>query len=138
MKLRIAGLMAFALLAASCSGNVFDLAVGDCFDDPDNFEEISSVPMVECSAPHHNEVYFTYNLPDSPFPGLQAVEEAADTDCYERFEGFVGMDYASSELDYGYLYPTGDTWSEGDREVVCLVYHVTGDKVTGSQRNARI
>lgn len=138
MKLRLACLLATALIATSCSGNVFDLGLGDCFDDPENFEEISDVPMVECSVPHHNEVYFTYDLPDGSFPGLQAIEEAADSDCYERFEGFVGRDYASSELDYGYLYPTSDTWSEGDREIVCLVYHVSNDKVTGSQRNAGI
>lgn len=138
MKIRLMSLLAFVLLASACSGNVFELSVGDCFDDPDSFEEVSNVPMVDCAEPHHNEVYHAFDLPDGNFPGLFAVEERADEACLSRFDGFVGMDYAASELDYGYLYPTSDTWSEGDREIVCLVYHMTGERITGSVRGAGI
>ena len=76
MKLRIVALLVFALVASACSSNVFDLSVGDCFDDPDNFAEVSNVPMVDCSEPHHNEVYYLQDLPDGDFPGDSSVENS--------------------------------------------------------------
>jgi hypothetical protein len=137
MKIRILALLAFALVATACSGNVFDLAVGDCFDDPGNFEEVSNVPMVECSRPHHNEVYFLYDLPAGSYPGDDRVAESADSVCLDRFDSFVGTDYEASVLDYAYFVPTRDTWGQGDRKVICLVYHLEGEKLRGTARNSR-
>lgn len=126
-----------AVLLAACSGNVFDLAVGDCFDDGDlevgtGVEEVGAVPMVDCSQPHDNEVYAVVELDPGSFPGDEGVALRADEVCLEKFEPFVGLDYASSVLDIGWFVPTADSWEAGDRTIACFVYRLDLEKVTGS------
>ena len=51
-------------VAMACTGNVFSLEVGDCFNDPDSgFEEVTDVEIVECSENHDNEVYALSDYP---------------------------------------------------------------------------
>jgi hypothetical protein len=129
-------LIALAVLVAACSGNVFDLAIGDCFDDGDiavgGVEEVGDVPMVECAEPHDNEVYAVVTIDSDVFPGDIAIQSRADEVCHEAFEGFVGLDYQTSTLDFGWLVPTADTWEAGDRVVACFVYRMDLQKVTGT------
>ncbi|HSF84469.1 MAG TPA: septum formation family protein [Acidimicrobiia bacterium] len=132
MKLRIALLLALGLITAACSANVFDLEVGQCFNDPDSFDEVANVDIVECSEPHDNEVYHVFDLADGEYPGLSSVETEAEDGCLGAFDSFVGMDYQSSALDIRYLYPTPDTWDNGDREIVCALFDLSGDPMTGT------
>jgi hypothetical protein len=124
------------LLLASCSGNVFDLAVGDCFDDGDiavgGVEEVGQVPMVECTEPHDNEVYAVLTVDGDRFPGDVAIQGQANDMCLDAFEGFVGLDYQTSVLDFGWLIPTADTWEAGDRVIACFIYRMDFEKVTGT------
>ncbi|WP_411699520.1 septum formation family protein [Conyzicola sp.] len=57
-------------------------------------------------------------FPQPESPSIQL----ADTGCYDQFATFVGLDYESSALDYFPILPTADTWSTGDREVICSVF----------------
>ena len=136
MKLRIALLLALGLITAACSGNVFDLEVGQCFNDPDSFDEVANVDIVECSEPHDNEVYHVFDLADGDYPGLSAVETDAADGCLSAFEPFVQRDYQTSELDIRYLYPTPDTWDNGDREIVCALFDLSGNQMTGSAQGS--
>ena len=111
-----------------------DLEVGDCFDDPDDTEEgedggisydAAEVAAIPCDQPHDNEVFLLKNteLPGKDFPGEEALEAEADKVCLAAFEAYVGKKYDESIYDYGHLTPTAETWAEGDRELVCIVYH---------------
>ena len=128
--------MAIALLLGACSGNVFELAVGDCFDDGDlvlgEVEEIGEVPLVECSEPHDNEVYAVVDVEGDMFPGDEAIRTEADDVCLTAFQGFVGLDYETSALDFGWLVPTAGSWDAGDRVVACFVYRMDLAKVSGT------
>jgi hypothetical protein len=135
----IALLAALALALTACtSGNVFSLEVGTCFDDPDNFNEVSDVPEVECSEPHDNEVYYLFDLPDGSFPGSAAVDTAADEGCFAAFQPYVGIDYVNSILWYSYLTPTSGSWDQGDREVVCFLWHGELQKLEGSMQGSGV
>ena len=57
------------------------------------------------------------------------MAERAEEFCAEAFAEFVGVDYNESELEINLLYPTGESWAEGDRELVCLVYDPEGPTV---------
>ena len=121
------------------SGNVFELEVGDCFDDSTDFVGdglVSDVEIVDCSEAHDNEVYLLFDMPDGEFPGESVVETAAGETCLKAFGPFVGMDYESSILDFGWFRPTADYWDEGDRTVVCFVYDFNLKKLTGSARGS--
>ena len=128
---------AFALVLAACSGNVFDLDIGDCFDDGDisigpEIEEVGDVPLIDCAEPHDNEVYQLVTVEGDEFPGEEAIADRADMACLDAFEGFVGLDYASSVLDFGWLVPTAASWGSGDRLIACFVYRIDLERVTGT------
>ena len=135
MKRLIVLLISLALAATACSqGNVFSLAVGDCFNNSTTSGEISSVEMVDCAESHDNEVYATFEVPGSTYPGQTAVQLDADNGCYDRFEGYVDRDYESSAFGFSHLTPTSASWDQGDREVVCILFDFTGGKLTTSAK----
>jgi hypothetical protein len=114
--------------------DVFDLKVGDCLaDSAPPGEEVSSVQSVPCSEPHSEEIYAAVTLPEGDFPGTEAMDAQADELCAAEFESFVGLPYEESVLYLTYLTPTRESWSEGDREVICSVYDPAGE-VSGSLR----
>ena len=144
VKLALVSFFVLVVATACSAGNVWQLEVGDCFDDWDGAtaqtgsQEITDVPIVECAEPHDNEIYSMEDLPDGSYPGNAAVEEAVVEMCYDGFEAFVGLPYEESTLDFGWLFPTADSWADGDREVVCFVYDYELAKLTGSMANAGI
>lgn len=117
---------------------VFELEVGVCFDDPDQFTEVETVDGVDCAEPHDNEVYFAADLDDGAYPGDEEVAAAADDLCFASFEPFVGIDYFDSILDFAWLVPTAGSWAQGDREVICFLYHIDLEKLEGSMEGAGI
>lgn len=119
------------------SGNIdaFKMRVGDCFDDASSdYEEISSLPGVPCSEPHDNEAFAVFDVTETTYPGDDEMGVLAYDSCLERFDSFVGRDYESSTLDIFPIYPTDESWKQNDREVVCAVYDVDANKLTGSAK----
>ena len=117
--------------------DVFKLEVGDCFIEPQDAEEelIYSVQVVPCSEPHSDEIFALVPLPDGDFPGLDAIDSQAEELCKAEFEGFVGLSYKESDLDFWVITPTEEGWRAGDREVLCNIYDPDGN-VSGSLRSA--
>ena len=117
-------------------GNVdaFQVRVGDCFNDTSSFDEISSLPGVPCTDPHDNEAFAVLDLTITSYPDDEAMAVLAHDSCMEHFEGFVGTDYASSELDILTMYPSPESWNQNDREVVCAVYDMNATKLVGSAK----
>ena len=141
MRQRFAAiLLVLGLIATACggsSGTVFDLGVGDCFNDENlETEVVTDVSTVPCSEPHDNEIYFEFSMTDPAFPGQNAAFEAANQRCREEFEAFVGLDYFESDLDAFSIVPTPESWEEGDRGALCALYAVDLSKLTGSMRGA--
>lgn len=131
--------IALAAFATACqSGNVFSLTVGDCFNDPEGFEEVIDVDIVECGEAHDNEVYATYDMVDATYPGQAAAQEAANDGCFDRFEPFVGAEYLDSALAISFLTPSDASWDQGDREIVCFLYDLSGNRLTNSVRGTGI
>ena len=113
------------------SADVFNLHIGDCFDD-ESASEITDVPAVPCADAHDNEVYYLFDLPDGEYPGADAVSSGADEGCAAQFESFAGIAYESSTLDWFTITPTEETWNSlNDREVICSIYDPAG-KTSGS------
>lgn len=127
------------VLAACSQSNVFELSVGDCFDDNLDFsEEVSDLPLIDCSEPHDNEIYAIHTMTDVSYPGLEATGAMADEWCIGDFESFVEVSYDVSELDIGWLAPTDESWSGGDREIVCFLYRLDLEKMTGTMEDSGV
>lgn len=113
--------------------DVFEVRVGDCFDDQSG-NEISEIPAVPCAEPHDNEAYYVFDMADGEFSDAD-VTAAADETCLAEFEGFIGKAYDESEADWFPITPTEGSWSNGDREIVCAAY-VYGEKLTGTLKGS--
>lgn len=132
---------ALAVVASGCGllgggGNVFDLAVGDCFDRNAASGEISDVPIVDCAEPHDSEAFHTFEVGDGEYPGDDALRAQAEEQCLPAFAEYVGVEYANSRLDVFPITPTEGSWAEGDREVVCALYDPEQQQLEGSMQGA--
>jgi Septum formation len=111
---------------------VFKLRPGDCINSAPNG---LTVTVLSCGTPHDAEVFATFALPKSSWPGNTAVEQAAGTACASRLGGYLNPDLASAGLAQEFVYPNQTAWQAGERTVVCEVSSSTG-KLTGSVRKA--
>ena len=136
----IIALVAVSAVLAACGGqSVFELEVGDCFDDPETFEEVQEVAQKDCAEPHDNEVYVNVVMSGTEWPGQASVEDYADEACLAVFEPYVGAAYENSELEFGWLIPTEASWNEvDDRTVTCFLYHIDLEKLTGSMEGSGV
>ena len=118
--------------------DAFQVQLGDCFDDPDmNVDEFSSLPGVPCGEPHDNEAYAIFDLSMASYPGHD-IADISEASCIDRFAGYVGRDYETSALDVFTMYPTPEGWAQNDREVVCALYDMNGEKLVGSVKGSGI
>lgn len=118
-------IVSIALVLVSCGGggNVLELAVGDCFDDPEVVDgQVRDVSIIDCDEPHDNEVFALIQLPEGEFPGQEAVSSQADAGCTEQFASYVGADYAVSEYFASVFSPSPESWEQGDRTIVCYLF----------------
>jgi len=115
---------------------IFTLVVGDCEVGNTDSTEVSTTKTIDCAEPHDAEIYGASYLPDGEFPGDAAIEEQATNDCLAQFESFLGINYDDSVYNFSWYYPTEGSWSDGDREILCLVYDPTGAQISGSLAGA--
>lgn len=102
-----------------------DLRIGDCYNDPDEFGAMLAVEAVPCSSPHDNEVFALLQLPaelHTSYPGENSLFVDAGSRCVGEMPGYVGAGYNESGLDLFTIVPTPQTWSLGDRRVICSAY----------------
>jgi hypothetical protein len=109
---------------------VFSLRAGECLNSAPNG---LGVTILSCSAPHDAEVFATFGLTASSWPGDAAVQSQASNGCQSRIAGYLNPELANVGLAQEYYYPDKDAWQAGVRTVVCEVSSSTGP-LTGSVR----
>jgi hypothetical protein len=108
---------------------VFSLQTGECLD-----PQGQSYSLISCDSPHVAEVFATFALPGSKWPGDAAIQTAASSGCSTRLTGYVNPQLAIS-LASTYVFPDSVAWQAGTRTVICEVRATSGD-LTGSVRGA--
>jgi Septum formation len=108
---------------------IFSLKTGECID-PNG----QTATIVSCGAPHDAEVFATFELPGSKWPGTAAVGTAASSGCSTRLSGYLNPQLAIS-LASTYIYPDSVAWQAGTRTVICEV-RATKGQLTGSVQGA--
>lgn len=109
---------------------VFSLKTGDCFDP----QGAQSYSLVSCDAPHQAEVFATFAVTGTKWPGATAIRAEASGGCASRLTGYVNPQLAIS-LTSTYVYPDANAWQAGTRTVICEVRAASG-QLTGSVRGA--
>jgi hypothetical protein len=108
---------------------VFSLKSGDCID-----PQGQSYTLISCDSPHEAEVFATFNLTGTAWPGSTAVAAAASAGCASRLTGYLNPQLAVS-LASTYVYPDATAWQAGTRTVICEVRAASGE-LTGTVRGA--
>jgi hypothetical protein len=112
--------------------DAFEIKVGDCLNDADVSDEITSVPFVDCSEPHDSEVFARTEITGDIFPGNDELETELAAFCRgDVFTQFIGVEYADSKYDTSGYYPSDSSWKNGDRELLCTVWKKSA-QVTGT------
>ncbi len=109
---------------------IFSLRTGECID-PNGQQAASLVP---CAKAHDAEVFATFTLPASKWPGTAEVSAAASSGCGSRLTGYLNPQLAIT-LSTTFIYPDSVAWRTGTRKVICEVRATSGD-LTGSVRGA--
>ena len=112
------------------SSPVFSLKAGDCFDPQGQ----QSFTLLACDSPHQAEVFATFALTGTNWPGDTAVQTKASGGCSGRLTGYVNPQLAIS-LSSTYVYPDSVAWQAGTRTVICEV-RATSGALSGSVRGA--
>ena len=132
-------LIALLIMVTACGDgtSVFALEVGDCFDYPGS-DDVTEIETFSCDEPHDYEVFYVGDLvSDGPYPGDTDLYTMVRDLCLPQFDPYVGRDYLESSLDWDALFPTLDGWTElDDRGVVCLLFDLNLQKLTGTARNS--
>jgi hypothetical protein len=100
---------------------VFRLRPGECVISPNG----SSPAPVSCTVPHDAEVFGTFTLPGSAWPGTAAVQHEASAGCGTRLVSYLNPQLAIS-LSQDFVYPGQADWTAGTRTVVCEVRAAAG------------
>lgn len=117
--------------------SVLDLAVGDCFQNAAQEQgQVSALEVVACDLPHDNEVFAVLELPfPDGYPGRTAAGRQASEACLEPFADFVGLAYERSEYLAYPIFPTQESFDEGDREVACVLRGAGNSPLVGTARD---
>ena len=126
-----------ALVGCGGSEVATEAALGECFQDPADSDEVGELDKVDCGDAHDNEVIAVFDLDGDDFPGVDEVQSQAEEGCIEEFEPYVGSTYEDSDLDLFTITPTEETWDAADdREVICSVFALDGSQVEGSVKGS--
>jgi hypothetical protein len=117
------------------SGDVsaFSLEVGDCLNDVDENQEITTLPAVPCDQPHEAEVVGMFDLPEGDYPTEDELVNQAEAGCSEQLAAYAPDAMTDPTIGIAYIYPLEPSWPQ-DREIVCFAVSTSGP-TTGSILN---
>ena len=114
---------------------VDDLRARDCMITSRLGDSVLKVPVVPCRQTHDAEVVGVAQLPGR-WHGEAYLSRLGDQTCAKVFQRYVGIAADSSEHEVGWFGPTADSWTQGDRLIVCFATD-GGAAMTGSLKGAR-
>jgi hypothetical protein len=110
----------------------FSLRAGECINSSPNG---LSVTIRSCATPHDAEVFATFRLTGSSWPGGAVIQQDASNGCVSRVAGYLNPELANAGFTQEYVFPDQQAWQAGVRTVVCEIRASSG-QLTGSVRQA--
>ena len=109
--------------------NWFDLDAGDCLADPPPVDPtVIVVAVVDCSSPHHAEVYLR-----APLAVNTAITDVAGRKCNEGFTEYTGEPVGSGTFGVTYLVDSNQNRTSSNPNpstVICLLEASDGSALT--------
>jgi len=102
------------------------LKVGDCISGANSRTgDVRTFDGVDCDEPHDGEVYTLIRLKgaDNAKPPSEAfINRKGQRGCRARLRRqATAKAFKDSQLGFKFVYPTPDSWADGDRDITCVV-----------------
>ena len=96
-----------------------DIEMGDCLSEIPSDTRVLTVQTVGCEESHAGEVFAVLQMPAGDFPGQAAIDVYADK-CSPELASYSPSALIDDSIQLYVLYPTAETWDQGDRAVTCV------------------
>jgi hypothetical protein len=96
-----------------------DVKMGDCLSEIPSDTRVLTVQTVGCEESHAGEVFAVLQMPEGDFPGQAAIAAYADK-CSPELASYSPSALIDDSIQLYVLYPTAETWDQGDRAVTCV------------------
>jgi len=119
LALMVIGVIVFVVIIGKGTVTATDVKVGDCLKEIPGSTRVLTVDTVGCDQPHAGEVFAVLLMPEGDFPGQSAIE-AYQNKCEPELATYAPSAITDDSVQLYVLYPTAETWSQGDRAVTCV------------------
>jgi len=109
----------FVMIVSKGTVTATDVKVGDCLKQIPDSTRVLTVDTVGCDQAHAGEVFAVLLMPDGDFPGQSAIEEYQNK-CEPELASYAPAAITDDSVQLYVLYPTAETWAQGDRAVTCV------------------
>ena len=101
------------------------LKVGDCISDANSRTgDVTMFVGVKCDARHDGEVYTLITLEggeEARIPSEAFISGKGQRGCRARLKRqTTARQFRDRQLGFKFVYPTPESWAEGDREITCV------------------
>ena len=117
--LGIVALVAFLLIFDKGTVSATDVKAGDCLKELPASGLVITVDTAPCGEPHTGEIFSVMTMPEGDFPGQFAIEEYQNK-CGPELAKYSPEAADDPEVGLFVLYPSEDSWGQGDRSVTCI------------------
>ncbi len=99
-----------------------DLEVGDCIAEAKTTTgDVTAFDRIDCDKPHDGEVFTLIELEGDRYPGTKFVSAKGQRGCRARLRRQAAREeFADRQLGYKFVYPTAQSWAQGDHEITCI------------------
>ncbi len=113
------GVVVLVLVVGQGRVTATDVGMGDCLSEIPGDTRVLTVKTIDCTEPHAGEVFAVLQMPGGEFPGQSAIETYADK-CSPELASYSPDAMTDDSVQLYVLYPTAETWEQGDRAVTCI------------------
>ncbi|MGH3725378.1 MAG: DUF4190 domain-containing protein [Mycobacterium sp.] len=112
--------------------DVTKLRVGDCVAELGDEKFYTTTKAIPCLQPHKAEVYALLPLLGTSVPDMSTMEKTAQG-CGGALERYSPSAYDDDAVEVTYLYPTRQSWKQGDHSITCIATFPTdrSDSIKG-------
>ncbi len=115
----IVALVVFLVVVDKGTVSATEVKAGDCLKELPSSGLVITVDTAPCGEPHTGEIFSVMTMPDGDFPGQFAIEEYQNK-CAPELAKYAPDAAADPDVGLFVLYPSEDSWGQGDRIVTCI------------------
>ncbi|WP_040633203.1 septum formation family protein [Mycolicibacterium phlei] len=115
----VVGGVVLYLTVGSGTVTATSIGVGDCLREIPGDTRVLTVRTVDCGENHAGEVFAVLEMPAGDFPGQAAIDAYAEQ-CSPALAAYSPQAMTDDSVQMYVLYPTEETWAQGDRAVTCI------------------